>query len=1063
MPDPQDDDLDRSPLAVATRYSDRQADPGYDPNAPPEYRGQFLNQTLPGNPRGWGPSGEGVPEQPYTGPFADQYEPGWRDAVADWLRSAIGERDKMMSPEGYRAVTGIAGATGAGSRGSSVADFVPGLGLATASMDSAQALHSGNYPIATLAALSGLVPGAIGKFLSKAGRGAVRSVTDPVREFLGNPRPGMTASGPVQARAVHGAPSGEDAYKLDQGIPREDYWASDAPATAQTYTRLERARDPDYDYQRLTPNLTPVDLDFKNALIVNRGGGRHIYHDLPYETQFNGPDRGSTDYLAAYAKAQGHDGLVVHNVQDGLGYYDKAPYATTYAALQPGTVKSALSGAQIFGLAPAAAGAAGMASQDQPSGFADGGTPTYPGDDPDFLSMLANNPHGWGNAPPIPQSVAEQEPWNFPGEARNLPDRPSDPVETPLAESLSPTMGAYGMGDLLGESLNRFASGDLKGSAETALPLLLGIFAGPGARTADMTMLAKAKELAAAKAPREQIWGDTGWFQGKDQGWRHEISDDKSRWNPEIAASGLDVGAALDGYKHGLGRSPLMSDLFEHPELYQAYPGAEKIGLHPIKDLEARGSYDNAGNIGLNTLLTNDDAMKSTNLHELQHVIQQREGFARGASPDAYTPDVLRQGAIQEYDAKINEIRQAGQAVPDDLLKKRNEVSSKTDDFWRKVALSMYRSTAGEAEARNAQTRMNYTPEQRRATPPWETQDVPDIDQIVRPASSSGVQMSRKIPPYPGDEPWWHGSPSGDLRGGTSGLHLGTKEAAEQALTARIGYPASGSWDGSQEYGQTLLAGQKTMRDRGIFPTGRNVRAPEEDYYAADHPEGLLTHGNGDVMDYSNKPSVKQYQITGSMTNSPTAPHNDWKANGYMKAALKKGNAKSGYFYKNEGEDAGSISAVVPNGNHVREIPPYPGDVPMQGSSVSGATPEQVDPSRLLRSHDVEAGSEILPIFRGESVHNKGGNFYTPDRDWARQFTQTGQDHEVKSAGIRASDVYDPPKPAYAGDPDAVDVAIAAARAGGHKAVRLDEGQGQPPSVFVFDKKALYRRPKGNG
>ena len=39
------------------------------------------------------------------------------------------------------------------------------------------------------------------------------------------------------------------------------------------------------------------------------------------------------------------------------------------------------------------------------------------------------------------------------------------------------------------------------------------------------------------------------------------------------------------------------------------------------------------------------------------------------------------------------------------------------------------------------------------------------------------------------------------------------------------------------------------------------------------------------------------------------------------------------------------------------KTPPYPGDVPMQGSSVSGTTPEQVDPSRLLRSNDVETGS----------------------------------------------------------------------------------------------------------
>jgi hypothetical protein len=48
---------------------------------------------------------------------------------------------------------------------------------------------------------------------------------------------------------------------------------------------------------------------------------------------------------------------------------------------------------------------------------------------------------------------------------------------------------------------------------------------------------------------------------------------------------------------------------------------------------------------------------------------------------------------------------------------------------------------------------------------------------------------------------FWHGSPSGDLRGGKSGLHVGTKEAAKQALEARIGIPADGKgWSGDREY-----------------------------------------------------------------------------------------------------------------------------------------------------------------------------------------------------------------------------------------------------------------------
>jgi len=50
----------------------------------------------------------------------------------------------------------------------------------------------------------------------------------------------------------------------------------------------------------------------------------------------------------------------------------------------------------------------------------------------------------------------------------------------------------------------------------------------------------------------------------------------------------------------------------------------------------------------------------------------------------------------------------------------------------REARSSLYRRLAGEAEARNVQTRMNMTPDQRRATPPWATLDVPEDQLIVR-------------------------------------------------------------------------------------------------------------------------------------------------------------------------------------------------------------------------------------------------------------------------------------------------------------------------------------------
>jgi hypothetical protein len=103
---------------------------------------------------------------------------------------------------------------------------------------------------------------------------------------------------------------------------------------------------------------------------------------------------------------------------------------------------------------------------------------------------------------------------------------------------------------------------------------------------------------------------------------------------------------------------------------------------------------------------------------------------------------------------------------------------------------------------------------------------------------------------------------------------------------------------------------------------------------------------------------------------------------------------------------------------------------------------------------------DLLTLYRGESAYNKGGNFYTPDAEWARQFTQSGRQKEILQRQMPSGAVYDPPQPIYAGNPDAVDAAIAEARQRGFSAVRLSEGPGEPPSVFVFDKSKLKRGPE---
>jgi hypothetical protein len=162
---------------------------------------------------------------------------------------------------------------------------------------------------------------------------------------------------------------------------------------------------------------------------------------------------------------------------------------------------------------------------------------------------------------------------------------------------------------------------------------------------------------------------------------------------------------------------------------------------------------------------------------------------------------------------------------------------------------------------------------------------------------------------------WWHGSPYGGPTDtpGSTGVHVGTREAARQALNARIGRRADGKdWDGSTEYGKTLLAGHNTLAQQGHHVVGYS----SDNRHADDHfpdPERSSTPLHV-------KPALFPVEITGRMSNTEDRPHGDWQANGRMKGNLQRGTARSGYFYKNIAEDDGSISAVVPGWSHLKDL-----------------------------------------------------------------------------------------------------------------------------------------------
>lgn len=201
-------------------------------------------------------------------------------------------------------------------------------------------------------------------------------------------------------------------------------------------------------------------------------------------------------------------------------------------------------------------------------------------------------------------------------------------------------------------------------------------FAGEGAKTADREALARAKKMEDGGADRDAIWKETGWFKQGDGRWRFEIDDSSAKATPI-----LEVMQQLTK-EDGMPRELPLKKLIDHPELYKAYPDLGKTKLRfgpnpPNFDKSVAGYWDPLSK----RINMNSDHKAGTDvgtiLHEGQHAIQAGDSLDYGK----YDPDM-------------------------------------TDEAYRRIP--------GEAEAFNVEARRTMTKEQRRATPPWKTLDVPE-------------------------------------------------------------------------------------------------------------------------------------------------------------------------------------------------------------------------------------------------------------------------------------------------------------------------------------------------
>lgn len=258
----------------------------------------------------------------------------------------------------------------------------------------------------------------------------------------------------------------------------------------------------------------------------------------------------------------------------------------------------------------------------------------------------------------------------------------------------------------------------------------------------------------------EAVRKETGWHKGADGEWRFEISDKGAT----LAMDKLSWGESED-LKQGSSTGVPLARLLDHPLLFDAYPGLNKIWVHiaPGKQGASFDPGDNKIVIGYDRASNSVDL--SLLLHELQHTLQAYEGFARGGNPEQFKPissDDVAQLLKQELKAAQNarayqswfldapETPTAAQQKAIDRVKAARHAIRAFDqdgmDPRVQTAVDQYRRLAGEVEARNTQARMGMDDTQRKATPPSQTQDTADADQIVRGVSRRS-EISPKLNP----------------------------------------------------------------------------------------------------------------------------------------------------------------------------------------------------------------------------------------------------------------------------------------------------------------------------
>lgn len=272
------------------------------------------------------------------------------------------------------------------------------------------------------------------------------------------------------------------------------------------------------------------------------------------------------------------------------------------------------------------------------------------------------------------------------------------------------------------------------------------IFIGPESKLWNSNNAFRAANMASKGGDPKEIWIKTGTFKGPDGIWRQEIDDSGSIPGQRFYS----WGEAQD-LRNGDSTTVRRQKALLHPKLSAAYPETKETSVTLRKGPGSEGMYFN-GDFGPYISTKADPqnlaANRSTMLHELQHQIQELEGFSRGGTPEMFKRngnEIFSEPVL--FNAKwLRDTAEKQGVSVDDLWKKQNRsvMNEATleaakhpylDDMYQMAAGSQnpyasYLRLGGEAESRAVEKRMNYSPEKRQEVFPLDDYDVP-VDELI--------------------------------------------------------------------------------------------------------------------------------------------------------------------------------------------------------------------------------------------------------------------------------------------------------------------------------------------